>query len=112
MSVCLKKENESVCVCGCVCPRAENMFVIKMTEYEGEVPLEGWVATYLHTHTHTYTHTQRWMFFSLLLEVQRCYTVPLLASLAGIKPATPPTSVQHQQTADTYIFVLTTHTHT
>ena len=59
MSVCLKKENESVCVCvcGCVCPRAENMFVIKMTEYEGEVPLEGWVATYLHTHTHTYTHT-------------------------------------------------------
>lgn len=48
MSVCLKKR--------------ENMFVIKMTEYEGEVPLEGWVATYLHTHTRTYF----WMFFHFL----------------------------------------------
>lgn len=34
-------------------PKAENMVVIKMTEYEGEVPLEGWVAAHLeHRHTH------------------------------------------------------------
>lgn len=93
MSVCLKKR--------------ENMFVIKMTEYEGEVPLEGWVATYLHTHTHAHIFLN---VFSLL-EVQRCHMVNLLMSLSGIKPATSQTSVQHQQTTDTYIFVLTTQTH-
>lgn len=31
-------------MCVCVCPNAENMVVIKMTEYEGEVPLEGCVC--------------------------------------------------------------------
>ena len=54
---------EYVCVCVLVCvEKHANVFVIKITEYKGEVPLEGWVATYLqphytHRHTHTQTHT-------------------------------------------------------
>lgn len=66
----LQKDKESVCVCA----NAGNVFMIKLTECKGEVPLEGRVATYLHTHSHTYTHTHK-----LIHSVNRyfCFCVQL-----------------------------------
>lgn len=81
-----------LCVCACVCPKAENMVVIKMTEYEGEVPLEGWVAAHLE-HRHTHMHKP-----GILADVtfQRLTPMlphlPLTTSLLGIKPASSLTS--------------------
>lgn len=95
-----------MCVNECVFEK-EREYVCHYNDWiRGRGPFGG-VGSYISTHTHAHIFLN---VFSLL-EVQRCHMVNLLMSLSGIKPATSQTSVQHQQTTDTYIFVLTTQTH-